>query len=122
MELAYKNIISFVWSKDISRSVKFYTEVLGCKAVFQSQNWVELSVPGLQTGYLAINLDTTDKPCRVNEYITLGVSNLDQFAAHLKDHKVKVRGDVMEFYEEGIRMLKFYDPDENVITAAEVGK
>ena len=121
MDLTYRNIISFVWTKNIDSSKKFYTEVLGCKVAFESQNWVELSVPGLKTGYLALNLDTTDKPCRTNEFITLGVDNLDQFAAHLKEHKVKVRGDVMEFYEEGIRMLKFYDPDENIITAAETG-
>ena len=121
MELKYRNIISFVWSKNIERSTKFYTEVLGCIVVFESQNWVELSVPGLTTGYLAINLDTTNKPLRTNEFITLGVEDLDRFTAHLEEHKVKVRGDVMEFYEEGIRMLKFYDPDENIITAAETG-
>ncbi len=120
MELKYRNIISFVWSKDIGRSLTFYTVILGCRVVFQSQNWVELAVPGLSTGYLAINLDSSDQPIRKNEFITLGVDNLDLFTAHLAASKVKLKGEVMEFYEEGIRMLKFYDPDDNIITAAEV--
>ena len=121
MELKYRNIISFVWSKDIERSLRFYTDIMGCSVVFQSQNWIELSIPGLSTGYLAINLDSSDQPIRKNEFITLGVDDLDRFAVHLTAHKVKLKGEVMEFYEEGIRMLKFCDPDENIITAAEVG-
>ena len=119
MERTYKNIISFVWSKNIDRSIRFYTQVLGFTVAFQSQNWIELAVPGVSNGYLAVNLDTTDKPCRTNEYITLGVENLDDFGEHLKKQDVKFRGEGMEFYEEGIRMLKFYDPDGNIITAAE---
>lgn len=120
MEPQYKNIISFVWSRDIKRSINFYCNILGFNRAFESQGWVELSIPGLKTGYLALNRWAKREDPPVNQFITLGVEDLEQFKAHLLENDVELRGDVTEFYEEGMKMLKFLDPDENVITAAEV--
>jgi catechol 2,3-dioxygenase-like lactoylglutathione lyase family enzyme len=120
MKHEYKNIISFVWSTNIERSLRFYTEILGFNKGFASDDWIELAIPGLRTGYLALNRWTLDKPIAKNDFITLGVEDLDAFKKHLTASSVQFKGDTTEFYEEGIKMLKFYDPDGNTLTAAEV--
>jgi catechol 2,3-dioxygenase-like lactoylglutathione lyase family enzyme len=120
MELEYKNIISFVWSKNIDASVRFYCDILGFKKAYESGGWVEMSIPGLGTGYMALNLWSRSEELPKNQFITLGVDNLEKLLAHLKANGVEVRDDLIEFYDEGIRMMKFFDPDGNTITAAEI--
>lgn len=120
MKHEYKNIISFVWSTNIQRSLRFYTEILGFKKGFASDDWIELSIPGLHTGYLALNRWTLDKPIATNDFVTLGVDNLDEFIKHLQAGNVQFKGSTTEFYEEGIKMIKFFDPDGNTLTASEV--
>jgi catechol 2,3-dioxygenase-like lactoylglutathione lyase family enzyme len=120
MDLEYKNIISFVWSRDIEESAHFYCHILDFKKVYESEGWVELSIPGLHTGYLALNLWTRQDEFEKNRFITIGVDNLDAFRSHLEKHDVKIEKIIREFYEDRIRMFKFFDPDGNIITAAEV--
>ena len=120
MKHEYKNIISFVWSTNIERSLRFYTEILGFKKGFAADDWIELAIPGLRTGYIALNRWTLDKPIATNDFITLGVGSLEEFKRHLTASNVQLKGDTTEFYEEGIKMLKFYDPDGNTRTAAEI--
>lgn len=115
----YKNIITFVWSKDMEKSLSFYTEILGFQQGATSDNWIELAVPGMHSAYFALNKWTREEPVPVNNFITLGVENLDNFKKHLIAENVKMKGET-EFYEEGVRLLKFLDPDGNTITAAEV--
>ena len=120
MKHEYKNIISFVWSTNIERSLRFYTEILGFKKGFAADDWIELAIPGLRTGYIALNRWTLHKPLATNDFITLAGGSLEEFKRHLTASNVQLKGDTTEFYEEGIKMLKFYDPDGNTLTAAEV--
>jgi len=120
MKHQYRNIISFVWSTDLNRSLRFYTEILGFQRGFSSDDWIELAIPGLHTGYLALNHWALDKPLPTNNFVTLGVDNIDELKKHLTANNVQMKGDLTEFYEEGIKMLKFFDPDGNTITVAEV--
>jgi catechol 2,3-dioxygenase-like lactoylglutathione lyase family enzyme len=120
MDQTYNNIISFVWSKNIKRALRFYEEILGCKKAYESQGWIELSIPGLKTGYIAVNRWAKKEDPPVNQFITLGVNNLDDFKSYLLSKDVEMYKDTFEFYEEGIKMFKFYDPDGNILTAAEV--
>jgi catechol 2,3-dioxygenase-like lactoylglutathione lyase family enzyme len=120
MNQTYNNIISFVWSKDVKKSLQFYEEILGFKKAYESQGWIELSIPGLTTGYIAINRWAKKENPPVNQFITLGVDDLDGFKAYLEGKKVEMYKETFEFYEEGIKMFKFYDPDGNILTAAEV--
>lgn len=120
MNQTYNNIISFVWSKDVKKSLQFYEEILGFKKAYESQGWIELSIPGLTTGYIAINRWAKKENPPVNQFITLGVDDLEGFKAYLEGKKVEMYKETFEFYEEGIKMFKFYDPDGNILTAAEV--
>ena len=47
---------------------------------------------------------------------------MKSFKAHLIAEEVSLKGDIVDFEEEGLRMLKFYDHDKNVITITEVIK
>jgi catechol 2,3-dioxygenase-like lactoylglutathione lyase family enzyme len=120
MNQTYNNIISFVWSKDVKKSLQFYEEILGFKKAYESQGWIELSIPGLKTGYIAINRWAKKENPPVNQFITLGVDDLAGFKTYLEGKKVEMYKETFEFYEEGIKMFKFYDPDGNILTAAEV--
>ena len=120
MKHCYRNIISFVWSSDFNRSLRFYTEILGFQRGFYTEDWIELAIPGLHTGYLALNRWALDKALPTNNFVTLGVDDIESFKMHLVANNVQMKGDITEFYEEGIKMLKFFDPDGNTLTAAEV--
>ena len=118
MKPTYKNIIAFLWTRDLPKARKFYIEVLGLKKSFEADGWCELGVPGANNAYLALNRWVKDEPIPENNYITLGISDLTTFHQGLLDAGVKLKGDIIEF-DQGMRMLKFFDPDGNIITVAE---
>lgn len=120
MQPTYKNLISFFWTADLARSLAFYTNVLGLRKVFEADGWVELAIPGTRNAYLALNRWTQDERAPRNDFLTLGVDDLDALQAALQEAGVRLKGGVVEFEEQGLRMLKFYDPEGNVITLAEV--
>ncbi len=120
MKQIYKNILTFVWTSNIEKSKTFYTDVLGLNVIFESDGWVELSIPGTQNAFLALNRWAGEGKHPVNEYLTLSIDNLDEFKARLESKGVSLKGEVREFPEQGMRMFKFLDPAGNVLTAAEV--
>ena len=120
MNNSYKHAITWVWSRDINRTVRFYEKILGFKKAFESDGWVELAIPGVTNAYLAVNEWKKEGTYPVNEFITFGIDNLDAFKAHLEAEEVSLYGEVVEFTEQGMRMLKFYDCDKNVLTVSEV--
>ncbi len=120
MNANYKNVISFMWTTDLPKALAFYSDVLGLKKVFESDGWCELSIPGTRNAYLALNVWTREGRPPRNEFVTLGVDDLDIHRERLEYNGVRLKGDVLSFEEQGLRMLKFYDPEGNVITLAEV--
>ncbi len=120
MNLSYKNIISYVWARDPEKTINFYTAILGFKKAFESDGWTELAVPGTTNTYLAVNKWSKEGTYPVNEFLTLGIEDLDAFKAHLVAEEVTLYGDIVDFPEQDMRMLKFYDPDKNVLTVSEV--
>ncbi len=120
MSINYKHSITFIWSRDIRKTVNFYEKVLGFKRAFESDGWVEMAVPGVTNAYIAINQWKQDAPYPLNEFMTFGVADLDSFKAHLLAEEVTLKGDIVEFSEQGMRMLKFYDHDKNILTVSEV--
>jgi catechol 2,3-dioxygenase-like lactoylglutathione lyase family enzyme len=119
MKNAYTNLITFVWVKDLERAKKFYTQTLGLSVVFDSQGWVELSIPGTPGTFLALNRWAEAASIPVNEFITFGVADLKDFHARLTRDDVHFKGDFVDFPEEGLKMFKFFDPDGNVLTASQ---
>lgn len=120
MKQKYKNILSFVWTSNIEKSKAFYSDILGMNVVFESDGWVEFSIPGTSNAFLALNKWSENSRHPVNEYITLSIEDLDRFRKTLESKGVSIKGEVREFPEQGLRMFKFFDPSGNVLTAAEV--
>ncbi len=120
MKQMYKNILTFVWTGNMEKAMAFYRDVLGFSVVFESDGWVEFSIPGTQNAFLALNRWAGEGRHPVNEFLTLSVDNLDEFREKLETKRVALQGPVREFPEHGMRMFKFLDPAGNVLTAAEV--
>ncbi len=120
MKPVYKNVISFLWVKDVKVSLKFYSEILGCKIVFESDGWAELSVPGTPNTFFALNKWAGEGEHPYNNFLTLGIDDLDGYRKFLESNNVNLVGEIREFAEQGMRMFKFKDPDGNVLTVSEV--
>ena len=120
MTADYKNIIAFVWVKDMARAKNFYTRTLGLNIILDSEGWVEMAVPGTGKAYIALNQWKEKGPAPVNEFVTLGVGNLDAFKSSLTADDVHMKDGTVDFPDYGMRMFKFFDPDGNILTAAEV--
>ena len=120
MKTNYKNMISFVWVKDMNRALTFYTQTLGLNVIIESEGWIEMAIPGTSNAYLAINQWKDTAPLPINQFVTLGVENLDAYRAGLVADDVHMKGDVVEFADEGLRMFKFADPDGNILTVSQV--
>ncbi len=120
MQPRYKNIISFLWAEDFAKAINFYTDVLGLKKVYESDGWCELSIPGTRNAYLAVNRWTREGKAPRNDFVTFGVEGIEDFQALLQDNNVRFKGELIELDQQGLKMLKFYDPEGNVITLAEV--
>jgi len=120
MKPVYKNVIAFLWVKDVNLSIKFYSEILGCKIVFESDGWAELSVPGAPNTFFALNKWAGEGDPPLNNFLTLGIENLNGFREFLESHRVHLQGEIRDFAEQGMRMFKFFDPDSNILTVSEV--
>jgi len=116
----YKNVVAFLWSTDLERTLAFYEEVLGLRRVYEAHGWVELSIPGTRNAFLALNRWTQDERPPRNDFLTLGVDDLDAARQCLERAGVRFRGEIVALHEQGLRMLKFYDPEGNIITLAEI--
>jgi predicted enzyme related to lactoylglutathione lyase len=97
---------------DVPRARKFYEEVLGLKTALQAefapgQWWIEYDIAGQA---LAIS---NAMPGTKSESLVLEVANLDDAIKTLRDAKIPLAGDVMEF--PPCRMCRVKDPDGNEI-------
>ena len=120
MKPVYKNVISFLWIKNMKAALTFYADILGCKIAFESDGWAELSVPGAPNTFFALNKWAGNEDHPNNDFLTLGIENIDEFRNFLETHNVHLVGDIREFADQGMRMFKFKDPDGNTLTVSEV--
>jgi len=120
MEITYKHAITYLWSRDIKKTLNFYEKILGFKKAYESDGWIEMAVPGVTNAYIAINKWKKEGTYPVNQFLTFGVEDIDAFKAHLVAEEVTMYGDMVEFAEQGMKMLKFYDQDKNIITVSQV--
>ncbi|MCK9461149.1 MAG: VOC family protein [Proteobacteria bacterium] len=122
MKPTYDHALTFLWVTDWDRALRFYTEVLGFRKDYESEGWAELAVPGVKDSFVALNRIAAGSELPRNEFVTLRVPDLDAFRAYLAGSGVFLKGDVVDFRDEGqgMRMFKFLDPDGNVITASQI--
>ena len=124
MKPSYDHALTFLWVTDWDRAMRFYTEVLGFRKDYESEGWAELAVPGVTDSFVAPNRIAAGRELPRNEFFTLRVPDLDAFRGYLSGRGVFLKGDVVDFREEGqgMRMFKFLDPDGNVLTASQIDR
>lgn len=97
---------------DLDRAIAFYRDVLGFTLLYRSEDigWCELS-----TGVERVNVGLSERREAAGAggaTLTFGVDNLEAAKAGLEAHSVKLDGDIMEI-PGLVRLLTFYDPDDN---------
>ena len=98
---------------DMDQGIAWYEEVLGFKLLYRMDHlgWCELesSVKDVNVG-----LSVTETPNPGGAVPTFGVADIEDAKAWLESKRVKIDGEVIQI-EEMVRLLSFYDPDDNAL-------
>ena len=98
---------------DMDRGIAWYEDVLGFKLLYRMDHlgWCELesSVKDVNVG-----LSVTETPNPGGAVPTFGVADIEDAKAWLESKRVKIDGEVIQI-EEMVRLLSFYDPDDNAL-------
>ena len=98
---------------DMDRGIAWYEDVLGFKLLYRMDHlgWCELesSVKDVNVG-----LSVTETPKPGGAVPTFGVADIEDAKAWLESKRVKIDGEVIQI-EEMVRLLSFYDPDDNAL-------
>jgi catechol 2,3-dioxygenase-like lactoylglutathione lyase family enzyme len=98
---------------DMDRGIAWYEEVLGFKLLYRMDHlgWCELesSVKDVNVG-----LSVTETPNPGGAVPTFGVADIEDAKAWLESKRVKIDGEVIQI-EEMVRLLSFYDLDDNAL-------
>ena len=98
---------------DMDRGIAWYEDVLGFKLLYRMDHigWCELesSVKDVNVG-----LSVTESPSPGGAVPTFGVQNIEAAKAWLESKDVRIDGEIIQI-EEMVRLLSFYDPDDNAL-------
>ncbi len=98
---------------DMDRGIAWYEDVLGYKLLYRMDHlgWCELesSVKDVNVG-----LSVTEEPNPGGAVPTFGVADIYAAKTWLESKGVKIDGDVIQI-EEMVKLLSFYDPDDNAL-------
>jgi len=98
---------------DMDRGIAWYEDVLGFKLLYRMDHlgWCELesSVKDVNVG-----LSVTETPNPGGAVPTFGVADIEAAKAWLESKRVKIDGEVIQI-EEMVRLLSFYDLDDNAL-------
>ena len=101
---------------DQDRALAFYTEKLGCRIVTDqpfsdSQRWIELSIPGAETGLVLFTPDEHADRVGTFSHVAFWSDNVKKTYAELKARGVEFLGEPRS-EEWGISVL-FKDSEDN---------
>jgi PhnB protein len=117
------NHLSWIVAKDINRSVKFFTEVLGLHILerCESESWVELSAgEGALLGIAQENEETKSANIAAgdNAVVCFSVANIETARKELLSKKARLIGDVVEVPTQ-VKMQLVQDDDGNLFHIVE---
>jgi len=101
--------------KDIERSAKFYTEILGFERGWEGTlevGWLELIGP-VEGMYIGLSLKRNGEVKHGSTTINFGVKDVTETKAYLDSKGVKTM-DITEI-PEMVKMLMAFDPDGNML-------
>ena len=99
---------------NLDRSIAWYRDVLGFALLYKADDiaWCELS-----TGVQRVNVGLSERRepgGGGGATLTFGVTDLEAAKAELDAHKVRQDGEIMEI-PGLVRLLTFFDPDDNAL-------
>ncbi len=98
---------------DMDKGIAWYEDVLGFTLLYRMDHigWCEL-----ESGVKDVNvgLSVTEEPKPGGSVPTFGVADIDAAKASLEAKGVKIDGDVIQI-EEMVKLLSFYDLDDNAL-------
>src|SRR5262245_59402348 len=118
---------------DVERSIRFYTELLGCRVAFRYEGavaWLNFGqyrddVGGLGQGFHDLALYQVPTPAPEDRRTRAGMNHValrlaspaavDEAAAHLHAHGVRILKGPLTHKEDGDRYVYFEDPDGNML-------
>ncbi len=104
--------------KNLDEAISWYNKVLGFETLYvlDDQGWAELST---SVEKVNIGLSVKDKvEVGGGAILTWGVSDIEGFYKHLREHQVKFDGEVITI-PEMVKILTFYDLDGNALMVAQ---
>lgn len=108
-----------ILSSDFTRSVKFYSDVLGMRLVFRNaEQWAELTASGLTVGIAPAPIESSAPSPRMA--LSFNVMSLESAIESLSGKGVKFESDIVN--KPSARTMQFADPDGNPIFLCEVKK
>ncbi len=114
-----QNIVVSFEVKDLERSAKFYTEILGFERGWEGGldiGWLEINVPG-EGLILGLSLKREGEVTHGSTTINFGIKDAEATKAYLDSKGVKT----MDLYEipNMIKMVMAFDPDGNMLAFVE---
>ncbi len=98
---------------DMDRGIAWYEDVLGFKLLYRMDHvgWCEMesSVKDVNVG-----LSVTETPNPGGAVPTFGVEDIEAAKAWLTSKNVRIDGEVFQI-EEMVKLLSFYDADDNAL-------
>lgn len=105
-----RNIVVYV--KDMTKSVEFYTEILGFTLEYQSEHWSAIRL-GDQDVYVGLHL--TQGEVNQGTEITFEVDDIEKTKSYLEAKGVKFTRDILEI-APGTFLANFVDLDNNSLS------
>ena len=116
-----KKGMATVFVSDVSRAVKFYSEVLGMRVKSHwSEEFAEVEMPGLIIGLHPATKHGPKPGSSGSISIGLEVDDLDSSMHQLKEKGVSFQGAVTE--DGPVRLAFFGDPDGNALYLSQAKK
>jgi len=114
------NVYYFV--QDVSKAVRFYSEILGLKILDQDEYWASIALNGVRLGLHKANSSEFLKSSaqRAGATVTFNVSNIDEAYSSFKDKGVKFLGEISR--NPWGSHVSFADTDGNLLELRQAPK
>ncbi len=98
---------------DLDASIRWYAENLGMKLLYRMDElgWCEMASPVQQVN---VGLSVVEKPQPGGATPTFGVHDIEAAKESLEQRGIRIDGEISTI-EGMVRLLTFYDPDENAL-------
>lgn len=118
-----------LYIKDIERSKKFYSEIIGCECVCEFTNDKGDKLAFMRSGDMVIELIQhkvwMDRKSGLFDHIAMLVDDIEEVSAELAAKGIGFFGDIyydVNVFDKGVKYQAFYGPDKEVLEIYQIMK